>query len=159
VLGELGCFESVRFCHSNSGLTGHISQATTVGTLSFHIVFGCYLPRAVYLLCSLRIILAFLPLACSLAKARILWSRKVHARRPQFELQQACAGNRKMTISKPINLLISSCPRSVNLDPGNAIKPNAFTPSNAALMSARNARGVLASAHNLVVGCKIQNQK
>jgi hypothetical protein len=158
VLGELRWFGSVRLCHSNSGLTRHISQASTVGTLSFHIVFGCYLSGAVYLLCSPRIILAFLTLACSLAKARILWSRKVHARRRQFELQQACAGNRKRTISKSINLLISSCPCSVNLlDLGNAMKTNAFIPSNAALMSARNARGVFASASQF--GDGLQNTK
>jgi hypothetical protein len=64
----------------------------------------------------------------------------------------------KRTISKSMNLLISSCPCSVNLlDLGTPSRPNASMPPNAALMSARNARGVCASASQS--GDGLQNTK
>jgi len=60
---------SVRLCHSNSGLRPTYPKRAQLEHYHFILFLGCYLRRAVYLLCSLRIILAFLP---SLAKARIL---------------------------------------------------------------------------------------
>ena len=69
-------------------------------------------------------------------------------------------GNRKRTISKPINLLISSCPRSVNLDLRNAIKTKCiYAIQRRANECPKMLEVYLPLSHNLVMGRKIQNQK
>jgi hypothetical protein len=109
----------------------------------------CYVPSA-----------SFSPSCHQLAvlqKHEFCWSRKVHARRPQYRL---VLGNRKRTISKPINLLISSCPRSVNLDLRNAIKTKCiYAIQRRANECPKMLEVYVPLPHNLVMGRKIQNQK